>query len=473
MNATRTPGGVLGEIGPEAVSVRRPVGVLAAALAIVIAVALSSSWQVQAFHEAARNQRSVAGLRAPIKFLTLPFQRAVLASGHTLPIYGSSELYCCGDPFRPTQLFASQPTGFDVFALGRYGIGNLLFAQTFGALGRALEGKKVVLIDSPPWFSNASAVDQRSYALNYSPEIATTFIFESPISLPLREAVARRMLDFPATIADDPVLGAAVRALADPTPLHLAAYHALAPIGRLESWIERVRGARLVRRFIRRLRLPLPQSPVRRRRFDWPTLAARGTKIADRRDSTNPFGFPNETYARLLKKGDIMGALALYRSGSTNRDGQSYPPPTEWQDNMSRSTEWSDMALAVAVLRELGAQPFVWTMPLPGVYDDYTPISATARRAYYDRWERELPKLGVPWLDFRCADEDIFFMTDTGAHFSPRGWIFADRALDMFWHGESNDEIRATLDTLAQEVPPPRTATTWERRARARDTESR
>ena len=57
-------------------------------------------------------------------------------------------------------------------------------------------------------------------------------------------------------------------------------------------------------------------------------------------------------------------------------------------------------------------------------------------------------------------------MTDTGAHFSPRGWIFADRALDMFWHGKSNDEIHTALDDLAREVPPPPTATTWETRGR-------
>jgi D-alanine transfer protein len=458
-----------GEVGSQAMAPYGPVGVLAAVLATIIAVAFSLGWQRAAFHEAGHFRHLVAPLHAPVKFLTLPVQLSVFANDRTLPIYGSSELYeHGGDPYRPTQLFASQPTGFDVFAFGRYGIGNLLFAQTFGALGRALEGKKLVVIDSPPWFSNVTDVTLRSYALNYSPEIAKTFIFSSPISLPLREAVARRMLDFPATLAGDPVLGAAVRALADPTALHLAAYRALVPIGALEAWIERVRGARLVRHFLHNLPSPQPPPAPRRRRFDWPALAARGTKIADRRDSTNPFGFPNETYAQLLEKGDIMGALALYLAGSTNRDGQSYPPPTEWQDNMSHSPEWSDLVLMVSVLHELGADPFVWSMPLPGVYDNYTPISATARRAYYERWEQELPKLGVPWLDFRAADEDIFFMTDTGAHFSPRGWIFADRALDMFWHGKSNDEIHAALDTLASEVPPPPTATTWETRGRAR-----
>jgi D-alanine transfer protein len=473
MNATRTPRVVVGEGGSGEAVARRPVGVLAAALAIMIAVAVSWGWQVQAFRMASRYRRSVAAMHAPIKFMSLTFQRVALADDHTLPVYGSSELYCCGDPYRPTQLFASQPTGFEVFALGRFAIGNLLFAQMFGALGHAIEGKKLVMIDSPPWFSNATDVAVRSYGINYSPEIAKSFIFASPISLPLREAIARRMLAYPDTLADDPLLRVGLQALADPTPLHLAAYRVLQPLGRFEAWIEQVRDARQTLHFIRRLNPKPAESPIRRRRLDWPSLAARGTKIADRRDSTNPFGFPDDTYQHLVKKGDIGGALALYRAGSTNRDGQTYPPPTTWVDTLSHSTEWSDLLLAVAVLRELGAQPFIWTMPMPGVYDNYTPISAAARQMYYDRWERELEQTGVSWLDFRASDEDIFFMTDTGAHFSPRGWIFADHALDMFWHGRSMDAIRASLATLAEQVPPPATATTWERRGRPRETVQR
>src|SRR5262245_55323768 len=258
MNATRTLPEAAGEIGPVSLE-RRPVGVLAAALAIAVSVAVSWVWQAQAFHRARHSQRSVAGLYTPVKFLTLPFQQALLAGGHTLPIYGSSELYCCGDPYLPPQLFESHPTGFDTFALGRYGIGNLLFAETFAALGRALEGKKLVIIDSPPWFFKTEDVNPTAYGFNFSPEIATTFIFESTISLPLRAAIARRMLDFPETLAGEPVLAAAVRALADPTPLHLAAYRALLPLSRLEAWIERVRGADRVRHLLRRVNLPSPQ----------------------------------------------------------------------------------------------------------------------------------------------------------------------------------------------------------------------
>jgi poly-D-alanine transfer protein DltD len=59
----------------------------------------------------------------------------------------------------------------------------------------------------------------------------------------------------------------------------------------------------------------------------------------------------------------------------------------------------------------------------------------------------------VPWLDFRADEEDPYFLTDPGLHLSARGWVFADRALDMFWHGRSSAEIRSALSTLAEEAP--------------------
>jgi len=191
------------------------------------------------------------------------------------------------------------------------------------------------------------------------------------------------------------------------------------------------------------------------------------TKIAVRRNSTNPFGFPNRTYRFLLNRGDIADALALYGSGASNREGQTYPIPTEWEDSVGRSVEWGDLRLAAAVLHELHAQPFIWSMPMPGYYDNFTVLSRRERQMFYERWEHELEQLGVPWLHFRDADEDLYFMTDTGAHFSPRGWLFADRALDMFWHDRSIDDIRSALAALAREVPAPATAVVWPPSTRA------
>jgi D-alanine transfer protein len=452
-------------------SARPAVGILAAMLALTIAIGVAWSGQRYVLNLSGRYLEAMASIRAPIKSITLTLQRAALASRHTLPLYGSSELYCCGDPYRPTQLFASQPAGFDVFAIGRAGIGNLVFMEIFGALGHALDGKKLVLLDSPPWFSNTHEVNAASYAGNFSPAIADAFIFDSPVSLALREAAAGQMLAYPETLAGRPLLRAAVQALADPTPLHLAGYYALLPLGRVQSWIERMQDVAETRHFIRGRKTMLPNPAPHPRRLRWTAMARRATKIAERRDSTNPFGFPNRTYRVLLQHGEIANALDVYRSGSTNRDGQLYPAPTEWERSVAGSVHWTDLRLVAAVLRELRAEPFIWSMPMPGFYDNFTVLSRRERQLYYDRWEHELEQLGVPWLDFRDADEDLYFMTDTGAHFSPRGWLFADRALDMFWHGASIDQIRQALATMGREVPAPATAIEWPSRAQqARET---
>src|SRR5204862_5617326 len=135
-------------------------------------------------------------------------------------------------PYRATQLFASGPTGFEAFAIGRPGVGHPLFMELFGALGTTLAGKKVVIIASPPWFSQHENEYASAYAANFSPEIAGRFVFEAPISRRLRVAAARRMLAHPRTLENDTVLRLAVQALAHTKRLRLAGISALITTGR-------------------------------------------------------------------------------------------------------------------------------------------------------------------------------------------------------------------------------------------------
>ena len=438
---------------------RLPVGILAALLAVAIAVAVACAARVAARHAARRAAHSVAAESGPLKIETLILQRAALDDPHLLPLYGSSELYCCGDPYRATQVFASEPTGFDAFAVGQAGVSNLLFLQMFGALGSDLRGKKLVLLNSPPWFTEPAQYRQDSYVSNFSSEIAEKFVFDAPISARLREAGARRMLAFPQTLEGNLLLRLAVHALARPSGLHRATYRVLVPLGRLEAWIEESRAAVRTLLFLRHHGGGRAEPPAGSETLDWPTLAAHATEIAVRRNTSNPFGIPDGNVRRMLMgkrpKDVYETALATYRSGANNHDGQLYPVPVEWKAAMAHSEEWTDLQLAAAVLGELGARPFLWTMPLDGFFEDYTPFSAPVRRDYYERWEHIVRRTGFPWLDFRDADEDRYFLTGTGGHLGPRGWIFADRALDMFWRGRSADEIRDAMAALAEQVPPP------------------
>ncbi|HLY38454.1 MAG TPA: D-alanyl-lipoteichoic acid biosynthesis protein DltD [Candidatus Binatia bacterium] len=436
-----------------------PVGLIALVLAIALALAASWGEQVWARRVTSRYVEALAVPRLPGKSQGLVMQEGALATGHTLPLYGSSELYCCGRPYRATDLFTGAPTGFDAFAAGRNGTADLFFMQTFAALGHALRGKKILVSISPTWFFQRHGLAADAYDANFSPEIAYAFAFEAPISLAVREAGARRMLDYPDTLSDQPLLRAALEDLANPTLFHLARYFVLAPLGRLYALALRVQDAVLAIRFIDKHHWIKPDGRPRPEHLDWVGLAKRGTAIAERRDTTNDFGFPNAMYRRQLRHGKLdPDVIARRRSGVSNRDGSLLPAPTAWEGEMSSSAEWTDLELELRVLREVGALPIVIVPPLAGVWEDYTQLSAPERDKFYDHFDRVVEQSKVPWIDLRAYDEDGYFVTDPGAHYSSRGWIFVDRALDMFWHGESIDSIRAALATLAEEVPAPAVA---------------
>jgi poly-D-alanine transfer protein DltD len=432
-----------------------PDGIVAAVLAFAIAGLAGWGMQASVRRLADRELTRVTADTVPFKYQTLTFQRAALASGHVLPIYGSSELFCCGRPFLPTDVFASRSAGFDVLAVGHAGVGDLLFAQTYAALGHDLRDRRVAVSDSPTWFSSREGPSPAEYGSNFSAEAAYAFVFGAPISLSLREAGARRMLAYPETLRDEPLLGRAVDDLAHPTRTNLLGYAALAPLGRVATWALGVRDAARTAAFLWGQRRRPSHEPPDPTPPDWVEMAARGTDAAEAASTTNPFGIPDATYGRVRRRPKFRDALALYASGRTNRDGSVLGPPREWERAVSHSAEWDDLRLALRVLRELGARPLVWTLPLPGAFYDYTPVSAPARRTYYERFAREGERAGVSWLDFRAHDEDPYFVTDSSSHLSARGWVFADRALDVFWHRGSIDDIRAALATLGRDVPAP------------------
>ncbi|HVB10043.1 MAG TPA: D-alanyl-lipoteichoic acid biosynthesis protein DltD, partial [Bacillota bacterium] len=218
---------------------RRPVGILAALIAAVIAVIGLMAVQAYALRLAESDLAQTAAAPLPIKFETLTFQRAALATSGELPIYGSSELFCCGQPDLPTQFFAHAPTGFQPFAVGRAGTGDLMFLESFGALGHAVQGKRLVLSVSPQWYYGSAGITA-GYDGNFSPEVAEVFTYDAPLPLPLREAAAKQMAAHPATLKGQGLLRLGVQALAAG---NLVAYDALIPAGRLDAWAQEVKDA--------------------------------------------------------------------------------------------------------------------------------------------------------------------------------------------------------------------------------------
>ena len=131
---------------------------------------------------------------------------------------------------------------------------------------------------------------------------------------------ARRMLAYPETLRDQPLLRRAAEDLANPTAIHLTRYAVLAPLGRVATWGLEVRDAARTAAFLWRERRR-PNAVPQPAPLDWAEMAARGTAIAQAANTTNPFGFTDRVFRQMRRRPKFRDALALYDSGRSNRDG--------------------------------------------------------------------------------------------------------------------------------------------------------
>jgi len=399
---------------------RSPRLVSAVAAGLVFGIVLSGA----ALYARRVESRSVHALAAQMfaqKHRGVAVQRAAFRQPDLLPVYGSSELNL-RNPRHASALFRDYPTGFTVFPVGNFGSTTLVSLQALASVGADLRGKKVVLSLLPgPFLSEA--VDPHAYGANFSPVQASELVFSTQLGFGLKQAVARRMLAFPATVAGDPLLRFALERLADGSPGSRALYYAALPLGKLHNLALRLRDHWDTLAF---LRAQVGSSPAEHRPGDleWDSLLTRAQETAQRKADGNPFGFEGTFWT--VHAPEIATQKGAY-------------PPHAVERGLERSAEWADLDLLLRVVRELGGQPLIVGIPMNGGYYDYLGVDAETRRAYYDRLKHVAAAHAVPIVDFSDHDADKFFLVDTAFHLSDLGWTYYDRVLDGFFHGRLPD----------------------------------
>ena len=431
-------------------------GIAAFILATLLVLGAAEALVLGADFEAGRYLQGTAAIANPAVYGGLTLPRAALRDPRVLVVFGTSEqLYAGGLPYNAANAFAGSPTGFSVYTVSANGIGALIFLESLAALGDHLRDKKVVLFADQEYLSTPVGMPPVLYANKFSPEIADMFIFDSPISLDLREAGAGRLLAYPRTLDNYPLLRTAAASLADGSLARLAIYYAISPLGRIESAALRVKDASNTLKLIaNHPEWPTDQS-VKHSGLDWDAMLRDGSRLAAERGQSNPFGFWPAGYHAVLPTAEYLADFQRYCQGQSNREGTVLPPPAVWQQGMLASAGWRDLSLALRVANELGAEPLVITPPMPGLYYNYDQYSASVRASFYDKEQQVAASANAPVLTLRQFDEDRYFLSEPISHPSPRGWVLIDRALDLFWHSADIGSIDTTLDTLTAEQPSP------------------
>ncbi len=367
----------------------------------------------------------VGGKLSTLKNQGTALQQAALDTEGLLPIYGSSELTLhppYNRPFHPTNLFHDFPTGFTIFPVGKAETTCLVILQKLAAVGPALQGRKVAVSLSPYWFFERLTARPDGYAGNFSPLHAGELAFNIRLSLELRQDAARRMLQYPATVANRPLLRFALESLADGSPFNLACYNAVLPLGILHNAILRYQDHWSVVNYL----WTHPEwssssmAPRGGEPLDWTRLHRQADESYAPHSNNNEMGMDNRVWNRelrqqLLERRNTVSDEAFLRALESNQ-------------------EWVDLELLLRELTEYGARPLVLSMPLHGGWYDQCGISYAARRAYYQRLREIGAHYHTAVVDFADHDADRAFCRDNIGHLAPRGFVHYSQALDGFFH---------------------------------------
>jgi D-alanine transfer protein len=272
----------------------------------------------------------------------------------------------------------------------------LIILQKLGALGSELRGRKVAISLSASSFFTP-AVRPEFYSGNFSLPAASGILFSNAIDFDLKAAIAKRMLQFPDTLAEDGLVELAARCLASGRPVDRMVLMAIWPLGRLQTVMLDLQDHFEALLYIFAGGRPVPEwlRPVHSHR-----LRARKSSDAD---------------YQWTKAFDAVWPA---------RDAA-------FRARIAAATEWTDLELLFRTLAELKAEPLILSMPI----DAYAArgVSHSTRELYYDKMRELSARYHFPVIEFEQHDADPRFLFAHREHPTPRGWMVYDRALDDFF----------------------------------------
>lgn len=234
--------------------------------------------------------------------------------------------------------------------------------------------------------------------------------FSTDLSPGLRQALARRLLDYPETLGEHPLLHFAVRHLAANSAKDRWLYHLALPFGWLSNAFvqlqDHIETGFYIAQHERRLKAP----SHRELDFNWQRLTTR---------------WSNRT-------GDYLPRRIEHQANAEEKYAEG---DEAFLHTLKHAPEWGDLELLLRTLHELGAKPLVLSVPMNGTFFDAVNVSAAARHQYYERLRKLTTAYGAAEIDFEEHEHDKQFFADTYDHPSAKGWIYFDEAMDAFVHG--------------------------------------
>jgi D-alanine transfer protein len=102
---------------------------------------------------------------------------------------------------------------------------------------------------------------------------------------------------------------------------------------------------------------------------------------------------------------------------------------------LKQATEWKDFDLALRVVRELGGEPLLMSMPVHAKDLEIVGCFTQGARRLPERMSLLAAEHGARLVYFQKHEEDPLFFADHLDHLSSLGWTYYNETLDDFFHG--------------------------------------
>lgn len=349
-------------------------------------------------------------------------QRLAFKQDDLLVFYGSSEVVLIPSDYQAYKYFKEYPTGFMVFTVANKGTSMLSMAQDLAALGPDMRGEKFVVSFAPATVTMGpgGAMNADNYDPNFSELHALELTFSSYISWETKHLAAERMLDYPNTLVERPLLKFALQALADDSTLGKLKYALAWPLGKLQILVITIQDHYAVWDFIRHQSAEKLKVTRKESTIDWEAAIARADELQKERSNGNIYGVDNDRWAR---GAELMANLPP--AGSKDE---------RFIENVSIALEWRDMQILLRIAQELEGHPLMLGRPMNVVLWEALGYSEEAQNFYYEMLHKTVDPFGYPVIDFKEYGRDKYFSSDMASHSSPKGWMYINEILDDFYH---------------------------------------
>lgn len=328
----------------------------------------------------------------------------------TVLVLGSSELDDLPElktTSFPTQFFNQNNYGTKVLLFGRGFTQSLFHAISAAAFSDSLKSEKLVLIISPQWFS-PEGVSADAFASRFSEQLYAYALHNKKLSENTKAQLASRVESLlksagvnnkgviknndiyvdhkinPILFADTAITNSFAQ---------LKEKHSVYSIMKDYSFMNPAYSAS-----------GQPQTP------DWQSLLQESDINAKASCTNNNFGIYNsyyDTYIAPEKDKFINSAV---------------------NHTFTVSKEYDDLKLFLNVCKELGIDPLLISVPVNGMWYDYTGFPQEERNAYYQNIRKIADEYQVKLADFSGHEYDMYFLHDI-MHLGWKGWTYIDQSI--------------------------------------------